>query len=39
MKGLSYVAAMLALWSLCLVIIGASARVMWWLLELEWSVL
>jgi hypothetical protein len=30
---------MVLLWAACLVIIGASARVMWRLLELGWSVL
>jgi hypothetical protein len=39
MKGLSYVGGMVLLWAACLVIIGAAARVMWWLLELGWSML
>lgn len=39
MKGPLYVGAMVLLWIFCLVFIGAAARVMWWFVELGWSVL
>lgn len=39
MRGIGYFAGMVLLWIACLVFIGAAARVMWWFLELGWSVL
>ena len=39
MRGVASIAALALVWAGCLVVLGASARVMWWLLGLGWAVL